>query len=42
MLMHIAEIYSLNRSSSSLVAIRLIVVNTKYSGILKGSKVGIS
>jgi hypothetical protein len=42
MLMHVAKIYSLDRSSSGLTAVRLIVVNTKYSSVLRGSKVGIS
>ena len=40
--MYIAEIYSLDYGSSSLTVIRLIVVNTKYSGILRDSEVGIS
>jgi hypothetical protein len=42
MLIHVAKIYSLDCSSSSLAAVRLIVVDTKYSSILRGSEVGIS
>jgi hypothetical protein len=40
--MYITEIYSLNYSGSSLIIIRLIIINTKNSGILRDSKVGIS
>ena len=39
---YIAKIYSFNYSSSGLVVIRLIIDNTEYSSVLKGSKVGIS
>jgi hypothetical protein len=40
--MHVAKIYSLDRGSSGLTAIRLIVVDTENSSILRDGKVGIS
>jgi hypothetical protein len=40
--MHVAKIYSLDRGGFGLAVVRLIVVNTKYSSVLKGSEVGIS
>jgi hypothetical protein len=40
--MHVTEIYSLDRDSSGPAAVRLIVSNTKYGGVLRGSEVGIS
>lgn len=39
---HVTEIYSLDRGSSGLTVIRLIVVNTENSGVLRDSKVGMS
>jgi hypothetical protein len=38
---HVTKIYSLNRGSSSLVVVRLIIDSTKYSSVLRGSKVAI-
>jgi hypothetical protein len=38
---YVTKIYSLNRGSSSLAVIRLIVDATEYSSVLRGSKVGI-
>jgi hypothetical protein len=40
--MHVAKIHSLNRGSSSLTAIGLIVIDTEYSGVFKDSEVAIS
>jgi hypothetical protein len=40
--MHVTEIHSLDRGSSSLMAVRLIIINTEYSGVLRDSEVGIS
>jgi hypothetical protein len=42
MLIHVIKIYSLNYNSFSLTAIKLIIINTKNSNILKDSKVDIS
>jgi hypothetical protein len=42
MLIHVIKIYSLDYNSFSLMAIRLIIVNTKNSSVFKGNKVGIS
>jgi hypothetical protein len=39
---HVAEIYSLDRSGFGLAAVRLVVVDTEYSSVLRGSEVGIS
>ena len=39
---HVAEIHSLDRHCSSLAVVRLIVVDTKYSGVLGGCEVGMS
>jgi len=40
--MHVAEIYSFDRGSSGLAAVRLIVDDTEYGGVLEGSEVGMS
>lgn len=42
MLIHVIKIYNLNYSSSNLVIIRLIINNTKYNSVLRGSEVGMS
>jgi hypothetical protein len=39
---HVAKIYSLDRGSSGLTVMRLIVVDTENSGVLRDSKVGMS
>jgi hypothetical protein len=39
---YIAKIYSFNCGSSGLVVVRLIIDNTKYGGVLRGSEVGMS
>jgi hypothetical protein len=41
-LMHVTEIYNLDHGSSSLMVIRLIVVDTEYSSVLKDGEVGMS
>jgi hypothetical protein len=40
--MYITEIYSLDRDSSGLIVVRLIIVNTEYSDVLRDGEVGIS
>jgi len=39
---HVAEIHSLDRGSSGPTAMRLIVVDTENSGVLRDGKVGMS
>ena len=39
---YVGKIYSLDYSSSSLAVVRLIIVDTKYSSVLRDSKVGVS
>jgi hypothetical protein len=39
---YVAKIYSLDRNSSGLMAVRLIIVDTEYSGVLRDGKVGMS
>jgi hypothetical protein len=39
---HVTKIYSLDHGSSGLIVIRLIIVNTENSSVLRNSKVGIS
>jgi len=40
--MHVSEIHSLDRGDSGPTAMRLIVVDTEYSGVLRDGKVGMS
>jgi hypothetical protein len=40
--MHVAEIHSLDRGGSGPAAVRLIVVDTEYGGVLGGSEMGMS
>jgi hypothetical protein len=41
MSIHVAKIYSLDRGGSSPAAVRLIVDNTEYNSVLRGSEVAI-
>jgi hypothetical protein len=41
-LIHVTEIYNLDHGGSSLMVLRLIVVDTENSGVLKDGKVSMS